>query len=174
MILVPYDPSWPQRFEEFAASIRTAGAEGWIVEHIGSTAVPGISAKPIIDLAVRIEEHQQFDAHRAGLEAAGWHVGSGIRTHPVMLWESAGERLAIAHFFGAAEWDLAPQRLLRDWLRAHPADVERYEHAKHDAARAAATGGVAYNAGKTAVIQEIVDRARAARGLRPSDVYDKR
>ncbi|WP_149083990.1 GrpB family protein [Microbacterium sp. 1S1] len=173
MILVPYDPSWPQRFEEFAASIRTAGAEGWIVEHIGSTAVPGISAKPIIDLAVRIEEHQQFDAHRAGLEAAGWHVGSGIRTHPVMLWESAGERLAIAHFFGAAEWDLAPQRLLRDWLRAHPADVERYEHAKHDAAR----GGDrrrSLQRGKDR--GHPGDRRQSAGSARPepSDVYDKR
>lgn len=174
MLLVPSDPSWPQRFEDFASSMRTAGADDWIIEHIGSTAIPGMSAKPVIDLAVRMETGEQFGVRRPTLEAAGWRTGSGVRTHPVMIRESAGERLAIAHFFPAAEWDLAPQRLLRDWLRTHPADAERYERAKHDAARAAAYGVSSYNAGKTAVIQEIVNSARAARGLEPVDVYDKR
>ncbi|AVL98635.1 GrpB family protein [Microbacterium paraoxydans] len=174
MLLVPYDPSWPQRFEEFATSIRAAGAEEWIIEHIGSTAIPGMSAKPVIDLAVRVETGEQFGDRSSALEEAGWRIGSGVRTHPVMIRESAGERLAIAHFFPVAEWDLAPQRLLRDWLRAHRADAERYERAKHDAARAAADGVSSYNAGKTAVIQEIVNSARAARGLEPVDVYDKR
>ncbi|KYJ96898.1 GrpB family protein [Microbacterium sp. p3-SID338] len=174
MLLVPSDPSWPQRFEEFASSMRTAGADDWIIEHIGSTAIPGMSAKPVIDLAVRMETGEQFGVRRPTLEAAGWRTGSGVRTHPVMIRESAGERLAIAHFFPAAEWDLAPQRLLRDWLRTHPADAERYERATHDAARVAADGVCSYNAGKTAVIQEIVNSARAARGLEPVDVYDKR
>lgn len=174
MLLVPYDPSWPQRFEEFASSIRTAGADDWIIEHIGSTAIPGMSAKPIIDLAVRVETGEQFEAHRSALETAGWRLGSGIRTHPVMSAESTGERVAIAHFFRAAEWDLVPQRLLRDWLCAHPDDAERYGRVKHDAARAAEERNSSYNAGKSAVIQEIVDRARAARGLGAVDVYDKR
>lgn len=174
MLLVPYDPSWPQRFEEFAASIRAAGADGWIVEHIGSTAIPGMSAKPIVDLAVRVQTRGEFDAYRSALEAVGWRTGSGIRTHPVMIMEAAGERLAIAHFFTAAEWDAVPQRLLRDWLCAHPDDAERYKRVKHEAAREAEERNSSYNAAKTAVIQEIVDRARAARGLEPVDVYDKR
>lgn len=174
MLLVPSDPSWPLRFEEFATTIRAAGEDGWIIEHIGSTAIPGMSAKPVIDLAVRVETRERLDARLPELEAAGWCVGSGVRTHPVMIRESAGERLAIAHFFPAAEWDLAPQRLLRDWLRTHPADAERYEQVKHDAARAAADEVSSYNAGKTAVIQEIVNSARAARGLEPVNVYDKR
>lgn len=174
MLLVPYDPSWPRRFEEFAASIRDAGADDWMVEHIGSTAIPGMSAKPIVDVAVRMRTRGDFDACRSALEAAGWHLGSGVRTHPVMIMRAAGERVAIAHFFTADEWDLVPQRLLRDWLRAHPEDAERYQSVKHDAAWAAEERDSSYNAAKTAVIQEIVDRARAAHGLDPVDVYDKR
>ncbi len=124
MLLLPSDPSWPLRFEEFATTIRAAGEDGWIIEHIGSTAIPGMSAKPVIDLAVRVETRERLDARLPELEAAGWCVG--------------------------------------------------YEQVKHDAARAAADGVSSYNAGKTAVIQEIVNSARAARGLEPVDVYDKR
>ncbi|MBP3976877.1 GrpB family protein [Microbacterium sp. BLY] len=174
MLLVPSDPSWPQRFEEFAASIRAAGADGWVVEHIGSTAIPGMSTKPIIDLAVRMNTPGEYEASRSELEAVGWRAGSGVRTHPVMIMAPAGERLAIAHFFTAGDWDLVPQRLLRDWLRTHPDDAERYERVKREAARAASERQISYNAAKTAVIQEIVDKAREARGLEPVDVDDKR
>ncbi|WP_083391820.1 GrpB family protein [Microbacterium sp. LCT-H2] len=71
MLLVPSDPSWPLRFEEFATRIRAAGEDGWIIEHIGSTAIPGMSAKPIIDLAVRVETRERLDARLPELEAAG-------------------------------------------------------------------------------------------------------
>lgn len=172
-LLAPYDPSWPARFEQIAEELRTHGDAAWVIEHIGSTAVPGMSAKPIIDVAIRLADAGQFDAHRPALERIGWRRGSGVRTHPVMIFCEDGNRTRIAHFFGAGEWDAVNHRILRDWLRAHADDAARYEQAKQDAAAAASRGEAAYNAGKTAVIQQIVDRARAARGLPPVDVYDK-
>lgn len=172
-MLVSYDPEWPEHFEAFAAEIRRAGNAAWIVEHIGSTAIPGMRAKPVIDLAVRVEDADDFEAHRQGLGAAGWRQGSAVRTHPVMIRESDGIRIAIAHFFVAAEWDAAHQRILRDWLRAHPEDADRYSHAKCDAVAAEARGRSTYNAAKSPVIQEIVDRARASRGLPAVPISDK-
>lgn len=172
-MLVGYDPSWPQQFERIAAELRTLGDAEWTIEHIGSTAIPGMRAKPIIDLAVRVRDSDDVEAHSAALEAAGWRLGSAVRTHPVMILEADGVRSAIAHFFTAGEWDAVHQRLLRDWLLAHPEDADRYSHAKCDAVAAAARGISTYNAAKTPVIQEIVDRARAARGLAPVPVYDK-
>ncbi|MFJ4998890.1 GrpB family protein [Microbacterium sp. NPDC088619] len=172
-MLVGYDPTWPEQFESIAREIRTLGDADWLIEHIGSTAIPGMRAKPIIDLAVRIRDLEHFEHHSPALQAAGWRRGSSVRTHPVMILEPDGIRIAIAHFFFAGEWDAVHQRLLRDWLRSHPDDADRYAHAKCDAVAAAARGTSTYNAAKTPVIQEIVDRARAARGLPSVPVYDK-
>ncbi len=172
-MLVSYDPEWPERFERISAEIRALADADWVIEHIGSTAIPGMRAKPIIDLAVRIGDTDEFEAHLPTLEAAGWKLGSGVRTHPVMILEPDGIRNAIAHFFTAGEWDAANQRVLRDWLLTHPDDADRYSHAKCDAVAAAAHGRSTYNAVKTPTIQEIVDRARAAQGLPSVPVYDK-
>lgn len=172
-MLVAYDPAWPERFVEFAAEIRAAADPTWTIEHIGSTAVPGLRAKPIIDLAVRVRDHDDLEPHRPVLERAGWTAGSGVRSHPVLLRERDGARTAIAHFFAAAEWDTVNQRLLRDWLRTHPEDAERYARAKCDAVAVAARGIGSYSAAKTPVIQELVDRARAERGLPSVPVSDK-
>jgi len=172
-MLVPYDPSWPAQFEQAAAGMRDSGDPDWVIEHIGSTAIPGMRAKPVIDMAVRVTDAAEFEQHRASLERDGWHLGSAVRSHPVMIRESDGVRTHIAHFFAAADWDAVNQRILRDWLRAHPDDADRYVHAKCDAVAAAARGTASYNAAKTPVIQEIVDRARTARGLPVVAVSDK-
>lgn len=172
-MLVSYDPRWPEQFEEIAAEMRTHGNPDWVIEHIGSTAVPGMRAKPIIDLAVRVDSAEEFDDHRAALESIGWRLGSSVQTHRVMVFERDGIRTRIAHFFAASDWETVNQRLLRDWLRAHPEDADRYSHAKCDAVAAAARGTSSYNAAKTPVIQDLVDRARAAQGLPSVPVSDK-
>lgn len=172
-MLVAYDPSWPEQFAAAAEHLREHGDSDWVIEHIGSTAIPGMRAKPIIDLAVRIADAADLERHRHALEDAGWRRGSGVRRHPVMLRERDGTRTHIAHFFTAAEWDAVNQRILRDWLIENPADADRYRHAKCDAVAAAARGTSSYSAAKGPVIQEIVDRARAARGLPRVEVSDK-
>lgn len=172
-MLLTYDPAWADQFASIASEITTLTDADWLIEHIGSTAVPGMRAKPIIDLAIRVRDLQDFDAYVPALEAGGWRRGSAVRTHPVMIRETDGVRTAIAHFFVAKDWDSANQRILRDWLLAHPDDVDRYSHAKCDAVAAAARGRSTYNAAKTSAIQEIVDRARSARGLPSVPVYDK-
>ncbi|PRB18329.1 GrpB family protein [Microbacterium sp. MYb62] len=173
VVLVPYDPVWQRAFAVIAAELREQGDASWTIEHIGSTAIPGMSAKPVIDVAVRIADPADFTRHRPALENAGWQVGSGVRSHRVMVYEEDGVRTRIAHFFEAAEWDDVNQRILRDWLRENPADALLYERAKHAAVDAARMGEESYNAGKTAVLQLLVDRARAARGLASVSVYDK-
>jgi len=172
-MLVTYDPDWADQFASIASEIHRLTDGDLLIEHIGSTAIPGMRAKPVIDLAIRIRDLDDFEARCRLLEAAGWRRGSAVRTHPVMIREVGGIRTAIAHFFVAEDWDAANQRILRDWLLTHPDDADRYSHAKCDAVAAAARGRSSYNAAKTPVIQEIVDRARAARGLPSVPVYDK-
>ncbi|WP_162259835.1 GrpB family protein [Nocardioides sp. Soil777] len=172
-MLVPYDPRWRDLFRSAAAQLHELGNAVWVIEHIGSTAVPGMTAKPVIDLAVRVDDERDYRRHRPGLERGGWRAGSSVRSHPVMVREVEGTRAHIAHFFDSAQWPEVNQRLFRDWLLSHPLDARRYEDAKRRAAVATSSGRVAYNEGKTAFVQEIVDRARSERGLPAVNVSDK-
>lgn len=172
-VLVPYDRQWPRLFEVIAEELRALGDAEWTIEHIGSTSVPGMRAKPIIDVAVRVTDEADFERHAPQLALAGWRVGSRVRAHPVMVFERGGERTRIAHFFTADQWDGVNQRILRDWLISRPADARRYESAKIAAANDAQNGRGSYNAGKTAIIQELVDRARNSLGLPSVPVYEK-
>ena len=172
-MLVAYDPSWPEQFHAAAARLRSAGRADWVIEHIGSTAVPGMRAKPVIDIAVRVDDIDDVERHREGLEADGWRLGSSVRTHPVMILERDGIRTHIAHFFPADGWDAVHQRILRDWLIEHPDEAEVYARAKCRAVAAAARGTATYNDAKAGAIQEIMDRARRARGWPLVDVSDR-
>lgn len=172
-MLADYDPQWPAAFEDAADDIHRVIGAGWMIEHIGSTSIPGMPAKPIIDLAVRVDDLAEVDANRHQLVEVGFvGITAGPRTHRVLVRLNNGERTHVAHFFTRASWATCIQRLFRDWLRANPADRERYEAVKRTAA-AEATGGRDYTQRKTAIVQEIVDRARTARGLPLVDVWDK-
>jgi len=169
-VLVPYDPSWPEQFRAAAADIRRATGTEWPIEHIGSTAIPGLAAKPIIDVAVCVPTLADVDDHRAALAGVGFlPIAAGPRTHRVLVRMSGRQRTHVAHFFPADQWDTCNQRIFRDWLITHPDDRAKYERAK----RVAAAEPAHYTERKTAVVQEIVDRARAARGLPSVDVWDK-
>lgn len=154
------------------AAVEVEGLVADLGEHIGSTAVLGLIAKPIIDLAVQIQNETNFEQHQAALAKAGWLDASGVKSHRVLVREERGSRGHIVHFFEVQEWDLVDHRILRDWLLAHPADRDRYAATKLAATEQARDDG-GYNAGKTAIIQELIDAARAARGLPSVPVYDK-
>jgi GrpB-like predicted nucleotidyltransferase (UPF0157 family) len=70
--LVPYDPAWPVRYVELAGSLQQVLGDHWQVEHIGSTSVPGLLAKPVIDLAVRIPEQETVHDNLRAFATARW------------------------------------------------------------------------------------------------------
>lgn len=171
--ILEYDEGWPAEYERTAARLAAAIPADWEIEHIGSTSVPGLAAKPIIDLAVRVPSLDAVDDRIDDLRAIGWFpIAGGPQTHRVLVRMRDGVRTHIAHFFRADEWDLVHQRVFAAWLRSHPEDRDRYAEAKREAARDA-EGGRDYTLRKRAVVQEITDRARAARGLAPVEVWDK-
>lgn len=80
LALVPYDPQWPRRFEAIAAELCEIGDPDWTIEHIGSTAVPGMLAKPIIDVAIRVTDRAEFERHAPDRQRpAPPHGGTGQR-----------------------------------------------------------------------------------------------
>ena len=155
--------------DELAHRIR--GALGWRVlqlEHVGSTSVPDLPAKPIIDIDLTVADPDDEPAYVPALEAAGfelrvrepWWYG-----HRVLR---AVEPRCHLHVFGFDSPEPVKHRIFRDWLRGNPADRELYAEAKRAAAAAANARGehaMQYNARKEQVVREIYHRAFVAAGL---------
>lgn len=158
IVVVPYDPEWNAAFQELKAYFFNILGSGVLaVEHVGSTAVPGLSAKPIVDVDVVIRDDGCFPEVKARLEAAGYaHEGDlGIAGREAFAYASTA--LMAHHLYvcphGSAE--LKRHLLFRDYLRAHAAERERYGAIKVRAARASPTNIDAYLAEKAPYIKKI-------------------
>ena len=163
------DPAWPQQYQDLASRIR--GVLGWRalqLEHVGSTSVPGLPAKPIIDIDLTVADPGREQDYVPALEAIGfrlvireyWWYG-----HRALRADGPACNL---HVFGFDSPELVKHRIFRDWLRGNPDDRDRYAAAKRQAASAANASGehvMQYNARKEQVIMDIYHRAFVATGL---------
>jgi len=97
---VPYDPTWPHRYAELADQLHRRLGRRWRVEHIGSTSVPGLLAKPVIDLAVRVLDPAELDDKLGVLEAIGWTDLTALPDYQT-LYQLDHDRVrrGIAHLF---------------------------------------------------------------------------
>ena len=166
-----YDPEWVVRFEQSAADLRRVLGRAWTVEHIGSTSVPGLLAKPVIDLAVRLPPGEHLDDHLDAWAELGWSGLHDLDSHRCLFQLEQNVRHAIAHVFTADQWPVAHQRLFAAWLRTHDDDRDAYARRKRELV-ASGVWGPAYTSAKTQFVQSVVDRARAVQGLEPVPVWD--
>ena len=163
------NPAWPQWYDDLAGRIRAAlGWRALQLEHIGSTAVPGLAAKPIIDIDLTVADPDREQDYIPALEAIGfrleirepwWHGHRVLR---------ATEPHCNLHVFGFDSPELVKHRIFRDWLRGNPDERDRYAAAKREAASEANARGenvMQYNTRKQHVIREIYHRAFVAAGL---------
>jgi GrpB-like predicted nucleotidyltransferase (UPF0157 family) len=163
------DPAWPQRYEEIAAQIRQSlGWRALALEHVGSTSVPGLAAKPIIDIDLTVADPEREEGYMPALDAIGfrlvirepwWYGHRALRSE---------EPRCNLHVFGPDSPETVRHRIFRNWLRGNPAERELYAAAKRDAAAQANARGehvMEYNARKEQVIREIYRRAFLAAGL---------
>jgi GrpB-like predicted nucleotidyltransferase (UPF0157 family) len=160
-----YDPGWPVAALT-AMDELTAALDGRIlrIEHIGSTAVPGLAAKPVIDLMAAVADLAPITAAEPTLTALGYRlIETGMRDR--LFYRREGSPVAYHfHVVTEASWAERLERLLRDHLLEHPADRAEYEQLKR-ALAGAGHGGDEYTRAKTALIQRMVDDARTSRGL---------
>ena len=162
--LAEYDPEWPVLFDREAARIRVVlGDTAVRVEHVGSTSVPGLAAKPIIDILLAVPDSANEQAYVPALESAGDVLRSREPDwFEQRLFKGPDTNINL-HVFtvGAAEIDR--MLLFRDWLRADDADRDAYLQVKRDLAKRSWRHVQHYADSKTAIVQQILARAAAAR-----------
>jgi GrpB-like predicted nucleotidyltransferase (UPF0157 family) len=166
VILVPYDPAWPRLYEEEAALWRRL-LGGLLVDvaHIGSTAVPGLLAKPTIDLLITVLDVPQLDGLNEALTAAGYlpRGEHGIPGRRYFVRGTPERHTHHAHAFAVGSPEVARHLAFRDYLRAHPADAAAYARLKERLARRFPADPAAYTDGKGAFIRRVEARALAWR-----------
>jgi len=160
IVIAEYDPEWPRWFEQAGERIREAlGDKVLRLDHVGSTAVPGLPAKPLIDINLVVDDTTDEDAYVPPLEAIGyelrvrepdWYQHRLLRGHdpPVNL-----------HVFPPNCEELPRMLLFRDHLRENEADRELYARTKRELAAQEWKYVQNYADAKTAVVQEILSRA---------------
>ncbi len=162
--LVDYDPSWPELFRQQKARIEAAlGRKAVRVEHAGSTAVPGLCAKPVLDIVLEVPDSADEPGYVAALEAAGYHLK--IREpdwHEHRLFKGTQPAVNL-HVFSNRCSEVARMLQFRDWLRANEADRTLYARTKRALARQKWGSMQDYADAKTSVVNEILVRAQAAR-----------
>lgn len=161
--LASHDPQWAEMAARECARIAAAvGASVVRVEHIGSTAIPGIEAKPTIDLMPVVRSEADLDGCRAPMEALGylWRGEFGIAGRRYSVLEKDGKRLFHVHIFAEGHSNIATQVLFRDYLLAHRDEALAYQAIKREAAAANPWDSLAYNDHKSAWILTCQQRAR--------------
>jgi len=156
-----YDPQWPQRFEELRLRIASAlGELASAVEHVGNTAVPGLAAKPIIDMDVLLNSSRDLPAVVSKLSSLGYrHQGDlGIRGREA--FEAPPADFAHHLYVCLPEWPQYRHHIaFRDHLRSHPEDLAAYAALKRRLAARFSQDRAAYVRGKTQFVSAILERA---------------
>jgi len=160
--VVAYDPSWPDRFEAERLRLRSAlGGRAGRIEHIGSTAVPGLAAKPIVDILVEMDDTEDETGYRGALEAAGYRIR--VREPGHRMFRTPARDVHV-HVWPTGSFEVYRHLAFRDWLRAHPDDRRLYERTKQQLASRPWRDMNYYAEAKTPVIEEIMARALGVAG----------
>ena len=163
ILLLEYSPDWPVLFRREAERVRaTLGERVLQLEHVGSTAVPGLAAKPIIDMALAVADSADEPRYVPAMEAAGYVLR--IREpdwHQHRLFKGPDTAINL-HVFSLGCPEIDRLLIFRDWLRNNAADRDFYERSKRELAKRTWKYVQNYADAKTSVVEEIVARARAA------------
>ncbi len=161
-LLVAYDPLWPAAFED--ERLRLAEALGPVaggIEHYGSTAVPGLCAKPILDIMVGISPLSDWERCKPALEALGYDYAAGAGVPGHFIFGRGRDRTERTHLVHVVEYQGESWRgslAFRDALRRDAGLREAYAREKERAAAAGAGNRAAYNLQKGPFIAEFIER----------------
>lgn len=171
IVISEYDANWPVLFEEEALRLRRVfGSAALRIEHVGSTSVPGLAAKPVIDIQVSVGSLKPHGRYVSAMAALGYHHAALDAFdlvypffHKPAEWPST-HHVHLCEFEGEQEWK---HLAFRNYLRAHPQTAKAYETLKRELARAHDGGTMqsreAYSLSKSAFVADVLLAAKAAR-----------
>jgi GrpB-like predicted nucleotidyltransferase (UPF0157 family) len=162
--IADYDPEWPVLFERERARIEWAlGDRALMIEHVGSTSVPELPAKPRIDILLVVQHSGNEPTYAPDLESAGYSLR--IREphwHEHRVFKGPDTDVNL-HVFSPGCIEIDRMLGFRNWLRTHPKDRKLYEHTKRELASRPWEFTQNYADAKTAVVEEIIARAGVRR-----------
>lgn len=172
--VVTPDPGWPAAYAQVRGRIEAAlGERALAITHVGSTSVPGLAAKPVIDIDLVVADARDEAGYLPDLERAGfvlrirepdWHEHRLVRGE---------DPVANVHIWGPESPEPARHRIFRDWLRTQDADREAYAAVKLALAQEGFEDVRHYNNAKSALIYDIYERAFAADPAHPHDPHPR-
>lgn len=164
--IVPYNPEWPKLFEDEAESLRSKLPASLImrIEHFGSTAVPGLAAKPVIDILVEVKSLDETQSEIAPLlEAEGYDYFWRTDVSPAYAWfikrNAEGKRTHHIHMVEADSklWD---RLYFRDYLKEFSDEARHYAELKRSLSEKYPNDRIKYTEGKTEFIISVTERAK--------------
>ena len=169
VVIVDYDPQWLALYEEERRRIlKVVGHKILAIEHIGSTAVPGLGAKPIVDIMVGVRSSADADEYLPLLLDIGYDDVTPQLGNPEWYYclgkVYRGEKVRLENFhlhlvkFGSEHWER--HVLFRDFLQTHPEVAQRYDRLKRELAAKYGSDREGYTNAKTEFIESVVAQAR--------------
>ncbi len=159
--IVSYDPKWPQKYEVERARLLALFPEAFLaLEHVGSTAVPGMAAKPIVDMIGGVRSLEEADALLPALCQNGYSTSAEFNATLIgqrwLMRHAGGHRTHHLHLIvhEAPEW--RRKITFRDALRSNPDVARRYQELKANLAEAIGSDREAYTSAKTQFVEEII------------------
>ena len=165
--VVAYDPGWVGEFESEARRLTSVlGAEVVAIHHYGSTAIPGLCAKPIIDILVEVKDIEAIDALNQEMEVLGYEARGerGFSGRRYFVREEGGRRTHHVHMYQSGHPEIERWFRFRDYLLARPGEAEAYGSLKRSLAERFPYDAPKYNEGKTCFVRRVDELARAWRG----------
>jgi GrpB-like predicted nucleotidyltransferase (UPF0157 family) len=159
--VVDYDPAWPAEFAVLGRALRQAlGDVAVRIDHIGSTSVPGLAAKPVVDVQIAVRSFEPLSAFKTPLESVGLvHRADNTELTKRYFREAPGSRRTHVHVRELGSFSQQLPLLFRDYLRADPTAAEEFAMAKRRCAAQFADDRRRYVAAKEPLVWDILRRA---------------
>ena len=161
--VVAHNPKWQSEFEAESVLVAAAlGETAVAIHHIGSTSIPGIYAKPVIDMLVEVTAIDEVDGRGSAMKSLGYEVMGEFGIHGRRYFrkdDNRGRRTRQIHAFGVGSDHVIRHLAFRDYMRAHPQDAQLYSDLKSKLAARHPEDPDAYMDGKDLFIMEIDRRA---------------
>lgn len=159
--IAPYDPEWVNLFHDLGSKLRTALYDTAIrIDHVGSTSVVGLEAKPVIDIQISVANLKDISSYKAKIESVGFELREENPDLTKRYFrEVPGSRRTHIHVRNAGSLSEQVTLLFRDYLRTHPDDCKRYAQEKHRLMKAFKHERIKYVEGKGPIVWDIIQKA---------------